>query len=71
MNIEYYGHFSDHDKDKIFIHLLEKKLAGTQLPEVQRVIDAKTTQMIRKINVSPEAYVKAMEGCCEVQEVEL
>jgi hypothetical protein len=71
MKIAYYGHFSDAEKAQIVIYLLKKKLAGESLPEVKRVINAKTTQMLKKINVSPADYVKAMGDNCDVEEVEL
>jgi len=71
MKIAYYGYFSDAEKAQIVIHLLKKKLVGESLPEVKRVINAKTTQMLKKINVSPADYVEAMGDNCDVEEVEV
>lgn len=71
MKIAYYGYFSDSEKEQILIHLLKKKLAGKPLPEIQRVINGKTTQILKKINVSPADYIKEMGDNCDIEEVEL
>ena len=62
MRVEYHGSFTDSEMlDIERRYLASAGDTSKPLPEVVHIIDARTMSMIKKIGVSPQAYLKALK----------